>query len=490
MSGHPPPPDAATATPRWRRHGRLAAWAVLTVIAGLFGLLALWPIRGPINQHVTLVRGIWVAGSFLPLATWLLLATTPKDAILVSPRLGKRLILLTAAALAASSLWLTSPTWSTDILRHEADGATWLSGRSPYRYTPNDSVTPGTALTSDDVHASAFATLLAAAPDRDQTSLAPPAVQAVIAASAAVELVLPRGSPEALSAVRIEPTDWAGAVERLPWWRRLFVLRLLLALIYFATVNELIAWMRQRNLSVWWAGLYAWSPAAWIGAGILGVAGGLAALLLIASLRRLEAERHRRSAVGLAGAVAASPLLLPLVPWMIVGKRQRSWLWFGLVSAAMWVPALTYQYGYGPSALRVARYLATPGDTLVGSLFVFAPAVGWSIWLAGQGLVAWLINKRGGGAATVVYGMTLSSTLLAPTSAVGLILLPMAVAVAPGRRGGLAAIALVASAGVTLSPNDATPPLATLGWCFVAAVGLLEALAAVRRTRRSRASTA
>jgi len=116
---------------------RLTIWIVLafgTPIATFAWLLALRGER--ILNNDNLLIGGWLTLIALLLCVGLLLRTTPRDAIKLSPATSSLLIIGTTAVLHLAALILVMPALSEDVLRYRLDGKMWLAGVSPYATAP------------------------------------------------------------------------------------------------------------------------------------------------------------------------------------------------------------------------------------------------------------------------------------------------------------------------------------------------------------------
>ena len=115
---------------------RLAIWSALAMalVGGTIVLAIGLGGRGILETPSRLVAG-WLALAGGCVGGWLLLTTTPREAIRLPVRLSKRIILLASLACAVPMLWL-APVLSTEPLRYRYDGQAWLLGTSPYTVAP------------------------------------------------------------------------------------------------------------------------------------------------------------------------------------------------------------------------------------------------------------------------------------------------------------------------------------------------------------------
>ncbi len=451
---------------------RFGLWIVVLAAAMVLPLAWLAWLPAKLNEGLEALRVGWIAMSLVPLATWLLLATTPRDAIKVSPRLGKRLVLLAMLVPAAGWLVFATPTLSPGVLRHATDGAIWLAGASPL-------VVPPVEASSDSLGPS-VAPLASAVPDADLPSLQPPLVQMVSVMAAAVDLVLP-------GATTTKQADWRDTFLSMPWLHRLLAWRVLLTIAILGATWELLAWLRQRDVSVWYAGLFAWSPAVLLAATTFGIGGVLATWFFAGSLRRLEAGRSRRGGFWFALALASAPMLLLALPWITLrtpASTRRVSITFLIVSMILWLPTLLPLGAAASYFVTVAHMLSHPGSSPIGLWTASMPVLGWIAALVIPTLVGVIVAGRGASSRAVVYGVLVSACLLMPTLPGGAVALLLVIASVGGRGYGLSALALAGLGGMSLGPTNAVPMLTPTLWFVAAFLAGLEALAALRRTRR------
>ena len=472
-----PPPMPAPRSPL-RRQARLAAWGLATfaLAAGLPWLC--YESRGlrALTDPAAL-RGGWLAEAAVCVGLWVLLLTTPPDAIRLSQRVGKRVILVVSAAACAAALAWLVPVLSPEPLRHRFDGKIWLLGDSPYLTSPATAAERSRGSRDPDDRPDA---LDAAAPHQGRTTLTLPVGQAFLAAGRATEYLLP-GDAAALDARdgRDDGESWQARLARLPWWRRLFTLRLVLAAAYLLTVGELVAWLRQRGQSVWWATLFAWQPLVVIETVGMAHLGVLGALFLVAGLRRADMGRFRRGAICLAASAAVQPAALLAVPFVLRQAWQarpqtdgggptpakrggRMLLWFALTFAVLLLPLVA---GGGAlwSLFEAARSYAgsPPRNATVyrGLEWLFAGQnspdraaavrlAGWCLATAATvaaGAVAWSRRSR---AASATYAMVIAWLLLSPMSPPWALVWPLALVPVLAGRGGLTALVWAGTAAL------------------------------------------
>lgn len=301
------------------------------VVAAWLGMWAVWltvlsPGEG-LGSTAVLVVG-WVAVGAMGLGIVALLRTTPADAIVLPRENSERTLLLLTAALLCAALILVEPFLATDHNRYLAEGRMWLSGVSPYRFSPAEHLGEDLARARGVNHP-------------DLPSLYPPVAQAVFVLTTSGGLALLRFAA-AIAAV-------VGA------W---LLLRLL----------------RERGRSAWWAATVVLGPV-WIieTAGtphvdIFGVCLMLAALLLWTRGRNVLAGL----ALGLACGV--KPHVILALPFLARRAPLATLAGFALAAIPQ-AAALTYQGGW-------AGFLATSGLYATsweanGSLFEFLKSLAW-----------------------------------------------------------------------------------------------------------------
>ncbi len=507
---------------RWRRRVRFGAWIGL-LLAWLLGSgLWLWRLGEATLDLATLRFGFLASGA-LALAAWLLLATTPTHARRVSPRLGKRLIVGSSLLVAAATVAFLIPTLDREPLRFRADGTAWLLGESAYDAAPLDTLATlresGEPLMPGDPLESAEQTLLAATPEPDVASRTGPPSQLASVVARTAEFLLPAGDATTAGPA-MRPNDaWRSAMAELPWWRRLFALRAIAAIAFVWTVIELVAWLRQREQSVWWAVLFAWPAAAWalfVGFGHLEMIG---VPFLVAGLRRLEAGGARRAGACLAVAAAVQPLALLVLPFAgrvggtnphdaVQPRYRRIWLWTFGTLVLLYAPLLIIGNGAEVFLKSIWAYLSgaegtwrnAPLPRVLAALILDDTSAARQAWLRfltiglglGGVLIAGLILwVRRAGPTTAGYALLLTSLLLAADAPPWRVVWPLALAPLLGSRGGLTAVVWAATCGLYYAaPDAANVSRSTLLWQYlpVYAVAAFEVAFNLRRTRPAPAS--
>lgn len=520
---------------------RLAIWSGL--VAALVGGTFVWGLGLGGDRILVaparLVAG-WLALAGGCLAVWLLLTTTTRGAVKLPVRLSKRLILASSLICLLPMLWL-APVLSTEPLRYRYDGQTWLLGMSPYVISPDEARSAARPRRERD----AWPDLLDGAVRRSShASLNLPVAQAGFIAAGTTEVLFPvlaarprasefetRPDPEAEQTAPAvdQPAEVSVGQLRvwlaeLPAYRRLLPWRLLVAGFYLLAVGELIAWLRMRDQSPWWAVLFAWQPLVLIESIGMGHQDILGVAFLIASLRRGEMGRFRRAGMCLAAAVAVKPIALLALPFLIRSGWQRAndpaipqrnaglrrvAPWFIGTLGMLCLPLFLGDYmghgwaGWGQAAwsyLRSAEqggsiyrvlewaFLGDSADPervarvrmaawiLLGVGVAFAAAVGWARRLP---------------PADAFYATSLTALILLPTSPPWMVIWPLAMVPALAGRGGLTVLVWAATASLFYAdgPLDAEPDLRTSFTIYapVLSVALLETMVfAWRRGRNAR----
>lgn len=479
----------------------------------------------------------WLALAGGCLGIWLLLVTTPPEAIRLSPRLSKRL-LLTASLLCALPMLLLAPVLSSELLRYRYDGRAWLLGTSPYVVLPEEPRTRA----SENVATELGPDLLdRAVPEGGHASLNLPVSQAGFIAAGTVEYLfpalttrLPDSEPEGYwtdafemplptataPAETVDPAEWRERLAELPAYQRLFPWRLLVLGFYLLAVGELIAWLRLRRQSPWWAVLFAWQPLVLVEFVGMGHQDMLGVAFLIASLRRTEMGRFRRASLCLAAAVAVKPLALLALPFLIRSGLQRDtdgsvWRtpavrrvlpWFSGTLFVLCLPLFLGDYagqgwvGWGHAAGNYFRS-AEPGGSIYRLLewaflgdspeahrLTRVRVAAWILFFGGvafAGAIAWLRRLSG---ADAFYATSLTALILLPMSPPWLVIWPLAMVPVLAGRGGLTALVWAATASLFYAhgPLETEPDLATSLSIYipVMAAALIETIVFFRRSGR------
>ena len=488
-----PTPNSPLSAARSRRlRARLAVWVLVIILLAGGGALWLFGLRGArLLTSPGLLRDGWMFLAAAAVALWSLLASTPPDAIKLSPRLGKRIVIGVSAALSVAAVFWVAPVLDAGPLRGRLDGKTWLLGLNPYATTPADLATR--AERTGDAEARPDA-LDRAAPDPDRVSLTPPVGQALLAASRASEYLLPGADGPTDAGGILSALGWRGLILAAPPWDRLTVWRLVLAACHVLTVAELVAWLRGRGLSPWWAAILGWHPLALLLGPGTGHGAAVAALFLVAALRRSDLGRHRRAGLSLAAAVASAPALLVAAPLILrasaTGERPKFRLttaWFAGSLAVLSLPVMVADAGRGPGHVVAAvadaalSPTAAPGPLYAGLERLFVPesdrgsgtarartarAVGWAICVM-VGLVALSVASAASATpATASYAALVAGLLAAPAAPAWALLWPLALASGLAGRGGLTVLVWAGTAALDAGAEPVwsfAPTLAAAG---------------------------
>jgi hypothetical protein len=281
---------------------------VILAIALLAGQAA-WMIRlrgSRILDAGTTVIGGQVALGVVLLAIAVLLCTTPRDAIVLRRRTSHQLILAGAALLQALAIILLLPALSEDLVRYRIEGRMWLSGVSPYATSPAQWQAGGGPTDAVDRMVS----------HPEMQSIYPPVAQIVFAASRAIELSLAPAKPDATPDASPQPSTWRASLPALPWHQRGIVLRIIYAACALAAMAVVLAILRLRGQSPWWAVLLAWNPLLVIETGGMGHQDALGALLVMLMLLSVQKRTFGRATLALALACAVKPPIVVLLPFL------------------------------------------------------------------------------------------------------------------------------------------------------------------------------
>lgn len=218
------------------------------------------------------------------------------------------LILGVAFVLRALPVGLLPVSLSDDVWRYVHDGRTLARGENPYGQSPAEAL----ADTWADAD-TAGARDLEHVNNPELVTIYQPASQWTFAATAAV-------------------TSWVSPRADAVTHAR--VLRGVFAAVDLWVVVLLLVELRRRRASLWWATLYAWSPAVFLETAWAGHQDGLGVLAVIATLMltRRAARPGRRgvaravaAGVTLAVAAAVKPVALPLALPLAWSLRRHPW---------------------------------------------------------------------------------------------------------------------------------------------------------------------
>ncbi|MEM7807956.1 MAG: hypothetical protein AAF561_07590 [Planctomycetota bacterium] len=431
---------------------RLGAWVVTLISVLVLPAIGLLALSDDVTQSLDTLHVGWLIASSVVVLLWLLLATTPPDAIKVSPRLGKRLVLGITSLVLGSAVVLGHPTLEPVALEASTHGEAWISGEREVAHGPPR----------------------------------PPIIELAAVATRAVD-----------AATSFEPlperdSDWRPTMAERSLVDRLLPWRILLAIGVLGATWEIIASLRSRGISVWHAGLFAWSPAVWLMAAGFGGPAVLATWFSAASLRRAELGRRRRAGLWLALAVATSPIALLMVPWVLVGsggKRLAS-LWFVGVSSILWVALLLAGDNAAEWVEATRRWLSAPATSPLAGVVDLAPRVTRLLALAVALLIGLVVWRASRSAVAVSYAALLAFAIVAPTHPAGLVALVLVPAAMLGPGVGLAGLALAGVVGLSLD-GEGTYGIATWSaFAIVTVPAVAEVLAAAHRARRRRRQAA
>jgi hypothetical protein len=318
------------------RRLRFAAWIVLcvAVLAGM-PIWFVWLRTGNRILHdLPLLAVGWMLGGGCLIGIWVLLKTTPRDAIRLSTTGGLAAVVGGAAWLQVAAVLLLPPVLSDDALRYRADAKLWLLGESPYANPPEKL----RELARQDDELTLDVLDVATAYENVETIYLPTSQLAFVAATAFEIALWPLPPPAEVGA---DP-HWREVVPTLPWWERLLPLRLMFggAAVVATLVIGLI--LKDAGRSVWYAVLFGWNPLVVVECGGMGHQDIIGGLLLVLAIRRMQRGRASRTGLLLGLAALVKPqvlLLLPNVMRRIAGRGGR-WSAVRVVTALTVVIAL------------------------------------------------------------------------------------------------------------------------------------------------------
>lgn len=395
-----------------RRLLRLSAWIALVVWLLSGSLAWLTALRGEaiLHDHTLLMAG-WGGLGLGGLALAGLLATTPPDAIRLSPRASRIMIVAGAALLQGTAVALVWPGLSDDVVRYRNDGGALLSGVSPYAVAPAQRVQ----------HADAIDRLI---PYGHLHTIYLPTSQALFAVTRWAEqrLLPPPPAPDA--------GEWRGALARLGWRQRALVWRIVVAGLAVAASAALVSILQHAGHSGWWAALFAWHPLTVLECGGMGHQDVLGVLLVLTTLLALQRGRAPLGATLLALACGVKPIALLLVPFVFREMHRRMLrrpvLLFALVLAGLYLPLLvhadslrgwsmtlqTYSRSWeaNGSIYELLKYLAGEDGRDIQSAKDWARRLA-VLLTAATALLLWFKRAR---VATAAYWLTLVPLLSAP----------------------------------------------------------------------------
>ncbi len=335
---------------------RLATWIglVCLILGGQIAWFVLLRGERILHSDPLLIGGHLVFSGALIAMLWLL-RNTPPDAIKLRPNTSNRIILLGTVVLQATAVALLWPGLSEDIVRYRLEGHMWLSGISPYAYSPE--------------------MFMAMHPEKvdvmDQTitypwmqTIYPPLAQAFFTAGRGIEAAIPVNPVEA-----VQGESWRTILAELPWWHRGAAFRILIGAAAVIATAMLLRMLQEMERSPWYAALAAWHPLSIVECGGMGHVDILGVLLILGALLDAQRARYNASALWLALSIAVKPqavLLLPFI-WRNTTGEDR-WLMPVTVlgiAGFLYAAAFIYQegsVGWSQTAVTYARHWEANGS--------------------------------------------------------------------------------------------------------------------------------
>ena len=480
----------ARPAPPWPIRLRFFAW--VGIVGALLAGMPVWfyLLRGPrILYSDPLLIGGWAVGSAFVLGFWLLLRSTPPGAIRLRERTSYWAILLGALWLQAHALLWLAPGLSDDVLRYRLDGLHWNAGVSPYSEKPGGIAFAGLAARGVDL-------LDISTPYADVPTIYLPLSQAVFATLRRADQRLPE-TPWPDGNVR-EETMFRGLVLMGVPMPRLYVWRCAFAAAAIGTTGVLMAILRRRGRSLWYASLFAWHPMTVTETAGMGHQDPIGILLALAAwwawdLATYEPEsakpsltsavtngrpiltyappdmrdhRHALPAAGvlLALAVGVKPIAGIVAAFWFIARPRRAWLLPFVVTLGAVFSPLLYQRGYAGFLKTLRAYTQTweangslyelirtqvkPIWTGGFELFIDAPDLGRMVAAVGSAAVAIACVRQRVGWESAYYAICLAGLLLGPIVYPWYLLWPLAV-VPLLPRGGLTLLVFAATSGVS-----------------------------------------
>jgi len=394
-------------TTRAARRLRFTAWVVLCAAVVLGHIVWLFRISG--RKIFYVVRSPFNGETLIALALlgiWFLLKTAPADAIRLSTRTSRFLIIMVAVLLQAAAIALLLPALNEDLVRNRLDARTWLSGVSPYSVSPAEM--RQRALTRPKYAPDGVDSLVTA--PEVHTTRGPVAEAAFVLAGWAERSL--RHSPTTADPA---PATWPSALMRRDWTYHALAFRALAALSAVGCCLVLLRLLRVAGASPWWAVLFAWNPLTTLEAGGMGHVDFLGVLLLLAALLAARQSKNIAAMVCLALAAGVSLVAIAAAPPMIWhlrtgAGRRAAWsaaITFLAAIVALYVPILLYHKGYagwfdGWRTLLAASNAGTLSILIRGLV------------LATAGVVAW--RYRRAGLVPGAYGLVMAALLIVPTT--------------------------------------------------------------------------
>lgn len=330
----PPPGPILDYAAAPARRIRLLIWVFC--IAILFGgtgawlfLLRDWRILD--NDRILL--GGWIGLGAVIVIVAILLRTAPSDAIRLSTRSSRWIVIGGTAGLQLAALVLTAPALSEDVVRYRLDGRMWLSGVSPYANSPWQFLERRDRADAIDA--------LVTFPHLN--TIYPPAAQALFVAARAAE---DASTPILRSRLAGSWRDW---VPLLPRREQALILRSMIAIVAVCATGVLISLLAHAGRSPWYAILLGWNPLFVIETGGMGHVDIVGVLFVLLMIRAVQSNRAIVASAMLALAAGVKPPALLLAPFLLRDARARTLsttLALLVFVAIVFVPALAYQRGY------------------------------------------------------------------------------------------------------------------------------------------------
>lgn len=323
---------------------RLALWAVCIALWISGSIAWLWLLRGPrILDSDPLLIGGWCALSIFPILVYLLLRTTPPDALKLPRRSSGRIIIAGSILLNILAFAWIWPGLTEDLIRYRHDALMLRNRVSPYAQSPmqfaNQHLEGRDLLDRMIVHS-------------DYRSIYPPTSQLIFLIARFLE-------PSSDIHAALPAENWRDALPNLRFSQRVAVLRLFAGIASVLSTVLLLAILNHLNLSSWYASLFAWHPLVIMEFGgqghqdIYGIA-----LLLAAMLSYLAYVKRRQglSAVAMALACGVKPMVGILIPYFIRFKPRYRFMIPFLIAAGALSLSFLWQGGYHGWTASIRRY--------------------------------------------------------------------------------------------------------------------------------------
>ena len=464
--------DSATQEQR----ARLRTWAVLVV--GVFVGQIVWMalLRG---QHIldrdnVLIMGQLILGMGL-VGIAGLIVTTPHDAIRLDESSSRRAIFLGTVVLQALAVLTLWPALSDEPPRYRVDGATWLSGRSPY-------VTPPILMKDSRL----IDDLDNRVKGRGQRSIYPPVAQTVFIAARGIELLI-------TDPVKLEQParTWRESLPQLKFAQRALIMRLFAAAAAIACTWVLLRILRDRGVTPWLAVLLAWNPLLLLEAGGAGHVDIIGILLVLVMFRMLQTGNLSLATLALCLACGVKPtaiLLAPLLVRQIWQERnwrsaQRSILVVVATLVLVYLPILSVQSGMAGWISAIQNFAQQEkGNSLTLAVLGNNTATRMLPPFIAVGVLLWVLRRRIN-LEDASYWLLLATLLASPSALPRMVLWPLCIV--PMLRHSFGWAALAWSATVAFAYAMWHQPGAVIPSQILAAQYLPVALALVIQVRES-----